>query len=406
MTAVPAPGRSFLRPASLSATALQTAQLCMARFNAEHVIKTRGFGFNAASLGSAVHGALEMYVVATQLKGNKENATLSFLLDMFKLSFCSVFNTSEPEGEAYNDGVEMLTEWHKRMDWTGITVLSVETKTSFELTNKKHGVTIPFNYIFDRLDQLGPAADKVYRVVDYKTNRWGLRPDDLDKKIQARVYGLVAQMMFPDAERIWVQFDLLRHERVGRVFSREQNIATWKMIHATFQEILETPEDEILETLNPECNFCVRKASCDAYLRNVSAGGIYSLGDDMSEVVDRRAMLEWQRKAIESAITEMDAMILLHGKKIDVTEFESENNRINFKVSNRRNVAPELVEMVIGPDKFSEYGGKKLTMAQFDVLMKDPALTPAQKAQLKSLVLNKTGEPTVAVSARSAFGDD
>lgn len=399
-----------MQPKSLSATALHVAELCLARYHAEQIIHARGIGGHAASLGSACHGALEVFVDETQIKGNKSNYNLKFLLDLFKMSYMKVFGTFEASGELFDEGVEMLTRWFERQDWTGVEVVSVETKTHFELTSKKHGVTIPFNYIFDRLDILERDENgepSVIRIVDYKTNRWALRPDDLDKKIQARIYAMVTQMNYKKAKRIWVQFDLLRHEAVGRVFSREQNIATWRRIHSGYDIILEAePNDqgEYPETLNAECVFCVRKASCKAYLKNVAAGGVFSFGSP-EEIVDRRALLQWQVKAANAAIKELDELILGQAKAEDVKMYESPNNRITFGVSSRREVDPRMAEMVVGPEIFSEYGGKKLAMGQFDKMLKDPRVTPGQKAQLKGLINYNFGDPTVKVESRS-FDDD
>jgi hypothetical protein len=339
------------------------------------------------------------------------NYNLKFLLDLFKMSYMKVFGTFEASGEMFDDGVEMLTKWFNRQDWTGVEVISVETKTNFELKSKKHEVSIPFNYIFDRLDVLErdeQGEPTVLRIVDYKTNRWALRPDDLDKKIQARIYAMVTQMNYKNAKRIWVQFDLLRHEAVGRVFSREQNIATWRRIHNGYDMILEAePNDEgnYPETLNSECLFCVRKTSCNAYLKNVAAGGVFSFGSP-EEIVDRRALLQWQVKAATAAIKELDELILEQAKTEDVKVYESANNRITFGVSSRRDVDPRMVEMVVGSELFSDYGGKKIAMGQFDKMMKDPRVSPAQRAQLKNLIHYNLGDPTVKVESRSYDEDD
>jgi hypothetical protein len=195
---------------------------------------------------------------------------------------------------------------------------------------------------------------------------------------------------------------------VGRVFSREQNIATWRRIHNGYDMILEAePNDEgnYPETLNSECLFCVRKTSCNAYLKNVAAGGVFSFGSP-EEIVDRRALLQWQVKAATAAIKELDELILEQAKTEDVKVYESANNRITFGVSSRRDVDPRMVEMVVGSELFSDYGGKKIAMGQFDKMMKDPRVSPAQRAQLKNLIHYNLGDPTVKVESRSYDEDD
>lgn len=398
MTAValPTPG---LKPKSLSASALNTAGLCLDRYNAEYIQRSRGFGGQAASLGTAVHGALEMFVKMVYIDGKAEMNNLKALLDFYQMSYMQTFGTSDTSGEVYNDGVEMLKTWFKRTSFDGVQVLSVEQKLSFDVTDKKYDYTLPFNYIFDRLDLLDPV-NKVYKVVDYKTVRWPLRPADLNKKLQARIYALVCQMQYPDASRIWVEFDLLRHERVGIVFTKEQNAQTWHLIKSELRRILDTPEDEVFPTLNPECKFCVKKVTCDAYLKNAATGGVFSFGDT-EQMVERRATLEWQKAAIEAAIKELDTQIVTEFRENDVTEFDTDIAHLDFKVSKRRNISPEMVQLVVGEEKFGEYGGLNLSMAQFDALLKDPEVDDDKKRQLKNLVSYNFGEERVNITQRN-----
>lgn len=389
-------------PRSLSASSLNVAELCMARWKAENFHYSKGMGGFAANLGTSVHGALEAFVKATrtELGGNPAMATMQVLEMMYRTSYMETFNTSDPTGDLYDEGLAMLEGWLKRTDWTGITVLSCEVKETFMV--KTSAGEIPFNYIWDRHDDMG---DGVYRVVDYKTNAWAINPGDLKKKIQARCYGLAAQIKHPDAKKIWVQFDMLRHDPVGIVYTREDNIATWKFIKELAEKIIATPEDKVRETLNPECRFCVRKQECKSLTKNIATGGVFSV-TGAADAVDRRAVLEYQLKAIQSAIGELDEIILTEARATDVLEFETEQNRMSISVSSRRNVDAERVRMVIGDDLFEKYGSLGFTVGSLDKLVKGKDLTDAQKAELKGLVYMKKGEPKVNVSAKNSLEED
>ena len=387
-------------PRSLSATSLNVAQLCLARWEAEMFNRSKGPANTAASLGSAVHGALEMYVLNC-IMDSKFPATQESILDFFKMTYSSTFGSFDFDTEEYLDGVDMLIRWRKRTDFTTFEVLSCEVKTSFDI--KTSVGPIPFNYIWDRFDRLD--VDTI-RVVDYKSNRWDINPADLKKKVQARAYAVAAQIQYPDAKRIWVEFDMLRHDGPkGIVFSREENIATWRFMQSTAERIIETPEGEAPETLNAECRFCVRKFSCEALQKNIAVGGIMAYANP-EDAIDLRAALEYQMAGITSTIKDLDAMVLTQARAEDQIEYESDMNRMRVAVSSRRNIDAERVEHVIGQDLFRKYGGMSFTMGSTDKLLKGTEITEDQKKQLRSLIWNKKGEPSVKVEPKNSIDEE
>lgn len=399
--------RRRVNPKSFSATALQVAQTCTARYKAEMLDRNRGFGGanNAATLGSAVHGALEYYVKATQIQ-KSEPESLEALMSYFKISYMQEFNTTELNSVEYFEGVEMLKKWFERTSFEGVTVISAEKKDNFPVKT-----TIgekPFNYIWDRFDYLG---NDEYRVVDYKTNKWGLRPEDLKNKIQARVYGMVAAMQLhaegKTVKRIWVAFDMLRHDgMVGISFSRDENIATLKFIRTLAQKIIDTPENEVTETINNECLFCVRKQGCSALLKNVAVGGVHSLGS-IEETVPRRAYIEMQIKALNAALREMDSWIIDNAKKRDELEFDGDDFILNVGMSlGNRKVDPDFAAKILGDELFEKYGGKSLPMAAVDKLLKGNEITAQQKSQLRGLITRPPGEPKVRITPKNPIDEE
>lgn len=387
-------------PKSLSATSINVAETCLARWEAEMYHRGKGMQGKAAAIGTAVHGALEMYVQQVILNGNGP-ATIKTLLEFYQLSYTQTFGSVDYDSDVFRDGEQLCKDWYKRTSFDGVKVLSVEVKESFPI-NTSAG-PIPFNYIFDRFDEIGPNT---FRVMDYKTNAWGINPADLRKKIQARCYSLATRIKMKELGdvKIWVEFDMLRHGGpVGISFSKEDDAATYRYLQATAERIISTPEGEAPETLNPECNFCPRKAKCEALKRNIAVGGIFSMSD-VREAVDLRAAMEYQRKAIGNLIAELDEIILAEAKEKDVMAFESEMNRLTVSISSRRSVDGERVEHVIGTELFDQLAGKSITMANVDKLLKGDELTPEQKVQLKALIFSKQGEPSVRVESRGGLG--
>jgi|SRR6478609_6700296 len=390
-------------PKSLSATALQTFTACPARFKAEKFDLARGVNTNTAAwLGSSVHGALELYVKACYLDHTQEPSE-KLLLDFFKMSYAQIFGSYDYDTVEYMEGYKMLTDWFKRTSFEGVEVQSCEIKTFFNVPTSAGD--IPFNYIWDRFDKI---RDGVYKVVDYKSNRWGIQPKDLKKKIQARAYGLACAIQLKadniEYERIWVEFDMLRHQPVGISFSREEIAATWYFIKDSAEEILARGDDEFEERLNAECLFCPRKVSCDELKRNIVVGGIHSI-ESVEKAIDLRAQIEWQKKGLESLLKDLDAKILAEAQERDMTEFESDMNNLIIGRGQQRSVDAERVGHVIGPKLMEKYGGTSVSMANIDKLLKGKELTDEQKRDLRGLIFMKTGEPKIKVEPKNPIDD-
>ena len=369
----------------------------MARYKAENVDRAARPANAAADLGTAVHAALEWYVKAVYIDKTKP-ASLQALLMLYRMQFMVIFDTVDPEAhDWYAEGADMLKVWFARTDFTNRRVISCEVKTNFEIPTSAG--KIPFNYIWDRFDQLTDQPN-TYEVVDYKTIRRALSPDDLRKKIQARFYGLAAQIEYPNAERIWVRFDLLRHDSVATVFTKADNKATWLFAKKLTQKIIDTADDEIAESLNPECHFCVRAAVCETLKSNILGGGIWSL-TSTNDRINARAQLEFQRKGLDAVIRDLEELILEDFANADTTEMESDLYIAKATQSFRRSVDAERVEHLVGPDLFAKYGGISLTMAGFNKLKKDPAVSPDLARQLEGLVYKKAGELSVKIDSKN-----
>lgn len=99
-----------MKPRTFSATAFNVADLCLARYKVEHIDRAKGPSGVAASLGTSVHGALELFVTKC-IVASDFPATLDQLLEFFRMSYMTTFSTVELDTEEYADGVEMLKAW-------------------------------------------------------------------------------------------------------------------------------------------------------------------------------------------------------------------------------------------------------------------------------------------------------
>ena len=377
-------------PKSLSATAIANFEGCPARYVAESFHKVPSMSGDAAQVGTVIHAGLEEFVrEAFLVKGT--DPALEFLIDSCREPYRAAFGSDD---KYWSDVEWMAVRWHERTVplLEKREVLSVETKNAFAL--KTSAGDIPVNYIFDRIDRL---PDGSVEVTDYKSIRARLAPADLEGKIQPRLYALAAQLEHPDAESVWVNFDLLRHDPIGFKFTREQNRDTFRHLKHVAEQVIATDIEAPPETINPDCRWCLKKLTCSALQANVLAGTSLAISDPL-EAAKLRVRLDQQAKALALAVDELDSIILGSAKEQDVTEFEDDEVYVSIGGRRTRSIDPKAVAEVIPPEVMAKYSG--LTVTNFDKMLKDDDLDPQQKSLLGGLVSWKSGASSVSVKQK------
>lgn len=376
-------------PRSLSATAAAAFEACPARWKAEFYDKPPAPSSSAADLGTVCHAALEDFVVAGHEPQQKGTAPI--IEGLYEKHYHDLM----PDDTRLAEGMSMIRTWHERTDFTNRVVLSTEQKESFDIPTSAG--PIKFNYIWDRCDLLdGPwnaNGEMRIEVIDYKTISRPISPEGLKDKIQARCYGLAAQLKYPEADKIWVTFDLLRYEPVGIVFTKDENRATWRYLKALAERVIALDETvPFPERLNNECHWCIRKLNCESLQANVAAGGFGTLGDP-KEVAAKRHKLAQQVKALERVVQELDDYLIDWAEKEDVLEWTTDELRVVVTARKTRSIDSGRAAEVLTADQLKKYGSVGVTTV--DRMLKEGALSPAQKADLIDLMSNKFGEPRI-----------
>jgi hypothetical protein len=370
----------------------------MARWKAENFNRGSNVSNKAADTGTAVHGGLEYFVDWCILKGHMEDWNEAKLREFYETSYMETFRSGDFDAETFKDGWALCLKWFKRTDLSGRTVLSVEEKLHFPV--KTSIGDIPVTYIRDRFDCLKEPENErgkggIFEVVDYKTIRWAPKISELKGKIQPRIYALATQIEYPEAEQIWVSFDCLRHDPIGSVmFTREDNIRTYRALKKAAERIIATEEDKVQETLNAECQYCIRKLFCKTLQSNVLAQGFLALPVDQAAA--RLSQVDNQLKALKAVSDQLNNIIATHGKQLDITEWaQPDGSTVKLTVKKYRQVDRVIAMNIVGPAIAQRYG--KLGMAEIDELMKGNELTDEQKKQLKAAIGLDYSDPTVKV---------
>lgn len=292
----------------------------------------------------------------------------------------------------YEEGKKLMKEWLMRQDWSDRTIISTEVKTT-EIFKTSKG-EFPFNYIMDRLDMLNTGEPE---VVDYKTLIKPLQPDDVKSKIQARCYAVMAQIKYPDAPRIWVMFDMLRYDRVGAAFTREENRTMYKYMLNLMERIL--ADDDPQEQLNENCRWCIRKAVCTKLNKHTAAGGQLGSSDPFL-AMQRIYEITGQIGGLSNVLEEQMIIVQSYMDEQGVTAFQGEGLEAYVDVKSWRTVDAERVLQVVGPEIMSRY--TNLGVGKLDEMMKfDTDVTPEQKVTLKQLVRKSLGEAKVKVRKKT-----
>jgi hypothetical protein len=373
-------------PKTLSATSVMAYEECSMRWSVEFLDRAPQPSNSAASLGSACHLAIEMFVKDGHYQQPGQRDAMRALYDQ---AYWEMFSDSE----RYEEGLELCLNWAKRQDWTGRTVLSTEQKRSFTLTTTAGD--IPFNYIMDRMDKLDSGD---IEVVDIKSLSRPVSAESLRHKIQARAYGLAAQLEHPDAERIWVTFDMLRFEPVGIVFTKADNEATLRYLQALAQRIVD--DNNPTEQLGEGCRWCIRKGDCNALRKHAQAGGVLGVAD-LEEAAERYYEVKSAMAALANHEKELSAAIVQMLKDDDAIEAEAGEYQIKVGVSGRRVIDPERLVHVIGPEVMARYG--TINVRAVDKLLKEENLTVEQQSQIRQLFRKNYGDPTPQVTKVSPF---
>ena len=366
-----------MNPERLSASALKVYESCPARFNAEYVAKARVAAGVAADLGTAAHEALMEWTVDDVMEFSPDGC--GKLIARFEKHGARL---NLPE-EQMKQGRKMLTDCYERLAANPpYEVLMVEAKEtiSIPITKKK---SIPFTYIYDRCDG---HEDGSIEVVDYKSWFAALDPPTAKRLVQVRMYALTAAIKYRDRQppAIWVTLDQLRYGTISVKFTKSD----LSEIYAYFKDVVKRiwADDGTTETVNPECQYCIRKDSCEALQRVIDQNPNHVLAlNDFDAIGERMAETYETIKALNLMLEEYADWLDSYLEENRIPEATTEGGVVvKYSPTSRRKVDSERVAKIVGPALSQMYG--RFTMEDVDTLLKGDQITEKQKREIQSLI--------------------
>lgn len=386
-------------PKSLSASSILVSENCMERWKVENFWRTPQASSEPANIGTSVHFALEHFVKAVYLDKTHQWDDVKLLKQFYELGYIDTFGTTNLDTEAFKDGALLVAKWYD-LNKKGLPnkVLSVESKQNFPI--KTSAGIIPWNYIYDRLDQID---EDTYEVVDYKTIRAYIGPEDLKAKIQPRSYALAAQIMFPEAKRIWVTFDMIRHSGpVGVVFTREENADTYRYIKRAAERIIATDEDSTEETLNPECKWCIKKVTCETLGKANAAGTVHGLPIEV--VAQRKLDIDAQILALKYAQEELDKQLCLEAENREEFDFTLGGVSVSITARATRKANSNAIANIVGQELSTKYGN--FSMTNIDKMLKSGELGPEKIKAVEEQITKSWSSPSAKVKPLNSFEEN
>jgi RecB family exonuclease len=170
----------------------------------------------------------------------------------------------------------------------------------------------------DRVDRTG---DKSIRIRDYKTNRVLFTRDEVAESLQLSLYAIAARQLWPWAEQIELQYDMLRHDVRLRTARTDAELDAARRYIEALGERIEA-DGEFAPRPNPNCVHCDHKERCDAYAEAL-AGQRRSIAVDLGDLqavaaereeVARIAKVAYARKA------QLEGVLRVHLQDDDALE--------------------------------------------------------------------------------------
>ena len=238
-------------PLQLSASAIETYQMCPKKFLFSAVWELRGGPAAQMTFGNVMHSTIKEFVAEVKKRKKVDFEEVSAIYDRFWSP--AGYLDDYQEEEYKKEGIEKLGAFHASYSAAPADVLMQEKR--FELPMEKD-VTV-----LGRIDQVNRIAGDDVEVVDYKTGR-PKSQKDADTSLQLSLYALAARDVLDLTPARLTFYNLTTNEAVSSARD-EKSLAKAREIVATTADLIRTGEYPAKPGF--VCGFCDFQALCPAH---------------------------------------------------------------------------------------------------------------------------------------------
>ncbi|HEY1697952.1 MAG TPA: PD-(D/E)XK nuclease family protein [Polyangiaceae bacterium] len=257
--------------AHLSFSRIQRYEQCPRSFRFHYVDRLEARPGPELVFGKAMHVVLEQLVAEHSLESEPAPLSMAHAERLWQRTWVR-------DGliglAAFYEGLHLLESFvlgEGALDPRSI--LAVEQP--FELTIGRFTVV----GAIDRVDRIGPTA---IRVRDYKTNRQLFTTGEVAESLQLSLYAIAARELWPWADTIELQYDMLRHNARQRTSRTEAELDAARQYIQVIGERTEA-DTAFAPRPNPNCVYCDHRTQCDAFAA-LLAGERSEVAADLSDL--------------------------------------------------------------------------------------------------------------------------
>lgn len=307
----------------ISYSSLETYKNCPLKYKFQEIDKIRVPKNIEMIFGSAIHSSLKYMFERSPLY-----PTIDQIIDFFRNAWedkTSAFSMEE-DGEKikayYDEGILILKKFYKDNPPWNFNIVDSESRFEAEIEDEKNGEKHVLAGIIDRIDK--DRDDKIYEIIDYKTQKRLPSKDMIDQDLQMSIYHLGLMKRWPHLSpaNIKLSFYFLKHgEKISTSRLEEQLEKTKKTVIKTINEIEERKADNFNFPPFPSalCDWCGYRQMCPMW-KHLYESKYEKLNDDqIKKVVAEYFELKKQNEENNDRIDELKSIIygFMDEKKIE-----------------------------------------------------------------------------------------
>ncbi|MEA2006904.1 MAG: PD-(D/E)XK nuclease family protein [Patescibacteria group bacterium] len=238
-----------------SFSALNTFKTCPLKYKFQVIDKIKTPKSPEAVFGTLVHSTMKFIHT-----GDFVFPTIKEALNYFSSNWNSeIFEDEIRERVAFAQGIRMVQEYYKKNDPNQTKIVSIESRFTIEIENKKKKENHLVSGFIDRIDK----TEEGFEIIDYKTSKKLPPQSTIDENLQLLIYLLAFLKRYPketDLSKIKLSLFFLHHG------IRLSTIKTSAQLEEGVNEVLETIEtiesSDFPATVGPLCDWCGYQNIC------------------------------------------------------------------------------------------------------------------------------------------------
>jgi len=364
----------------LSATRMSMFLQCKWKYWCNYVLHLPKKSNASFKLGLAVHESLAVAGEIWQLKEKFTSGDIKKIKNMYN-------KVAAREGiedtSIYSDGLSMVMS--RVNNFANGKILTVEDR--FRVSTNE-GVML-----IGAMDKVEALSDSTILVTDYKTSKYFETAGELKSDIQLSIYDVVANLKYPEYERIVLSLDYLRGDPVYTYRTEQERQEFSEYMLAVYKEMIKLKKEDAAPTLNDMCNWCDFTDNCTAYQEALSSKSFIKKKPDEyndEELVREYLDIKSKKRIIDNRERKLKEYIL---KKIQSNgeNLVGQNKELYVRQNSSTSYDPKSVYEAVGLREFLKLVSinKKSTDLYMD---KNPSI----KSQIISNASKRYTSPFVA----------